>query len=43
MDAAAMMLTIELAVLNGVNQFAMIHDSYGTVAADMDILVGVPP
>ncbi len=39
MDASAMMLTIELAVLNGVTQFAMIHDSYGTVAADMDMLV----
>jgi DNA-directed RNA polymerase len=38
MDAAAMMLTIELAMLNGITQFAMIHDSYGTVAADMDML-----
>ena len=38
MDAAAMMLTIEMAMNNGVSQFAMIHDSYGTVAADMDML-----
>jgi DNA-directed RNA polymerase len=38
MDAAAMMLTIALALDNGVSQFAMIHDSYGTVAADMDML-----
>jgi DNA-directed RNA polymerase len=38
MDAAAMMLTIELAKLNGLDLFAMIHDSYGTVAADMDML-----
>lgn len=38
LDAAAMMLTIWLALDNGVTQFAMIHDSYGTVAADMDML-----
>jgi len=38
MDAASMMLTIALALDNGVVQFAMIHDSYGTVAADMDML-----
>jgi len=38
LDAAAMMLTICLALDNGVDQFAMIHDSYGTVAADMDML-----
>lgn len=38
MDAAAMMLTIELALTKGLSQFAMIHDSYGTVAADMDAL-----
>jgi DNA-directed RNA polymerase len=40
MDASAMMLTIQLALNNGVTQFAMIHDSYGTVAADMDMLAG---
>lgn len=38
LDASAMMLTIGLALDNGVEQFAMIHDSYGTVAADMDML-----
>ncbi|MCP3400431.1 DNA-directed RNA polymerase [Bradyrhizobium sp. CCGB20] len=38
MDAAAMMLTINLALDNGITTFAMIHDSYGTVAADMDML-----
>lgn len=38
MDAAAMMLTIDMALDNNVNAFAMIHDSYGTVAADMDML-----
>jgi DNA-directed RNA polymerase len=38
MDAAAMMLTINLALDNGITSFAMIHDSYGTLAADMDKL-----
>lgn len=38
LDASAMMLTIERARERGVTQFAMIHDSYGTVAADMDTL-----
>lgn len=38
MDAAAMMLTIALARHNGVTQFAMVHDSYGTTAAKMDML-----
>lgn len=38
MDASAMMLTIARVQGQGVSQFAMIHDSYGTVAADMDKL-----
>lgn len=38
LDAAAMMLTIDMSLDNGITSFAMIHDSYGTVAADMDIL-----
>lgn len=38
LDASAMMLTIALSLDNGVSQFAMIHDSYGTVPADMDML-----
>lgn len=38
LDAAAMMLTIAMALDNGVTSFAMIHDSYGTHAADMDML-----
>lgn len=38
MDAAAMMLTIRDAAANGVTQLAMIHDSYGTVAADTEAL-----
>lgn len=37
-DGAMLMLTIELAKLNGISSFAMIHDSYGTVAPDMDML-----
>jgi DNA-directed RNA polymerase len=38
LDAAAMMLTISLCLDNGVVAFAMIHDSYGTVAPDMPML-----
>jgi DNA-directed RNA polymerase len=38
LDAAAMQLTIELALDNGVGSFAMVHDSYGTLAADMPML-----
>lgn len=38
MDASAMMLTIRAALAMGVTQFAMIHDSYGTLAADTDTL-----
>jgi DNA-directed RNA polymerase len=38
LDAAAMQLTIEMAMDNGVTSFAMIHDSYGTLAADMPML-----
>lgn len=38
LDAAAMMLTIGVALDRGITQFAMIHDSYGTVAADTDKL-----
>lgn len=34
LDAAAMMITIDLALDEGINNFAMIHDSYGTLAAD---------
>lgn len=36
LDAAAMMATINVALDRGIEQFAMIHDSYGTVAADTD-------
>jgi DNA-directed RNA polymerase len=38
LDAAAMMLTIAMCLDNGVTSFAMIHDSYGTVAPDMPML-----
>lgn len=37
-DAAHMMRTVVLAADNGVQDFAMIHDSYGTHAADTGIL-----
>lgn len=38
LDAAALMLTVERAAGEGVEAFAMVHDSYGTHAADMPIL-----
>lgn len=41
LDASAMMLTINAAVTRGVSHFAMIHDSYGTHAADSQMLAVV--
>jgi DNA-directed RNA polymerase len=38
MDAAALMLCVNLAAPRGVDFFMMIHDSYGTVAADTPAL-----
>lgn len=38
LDASAMMLTIVEAQASGVEHFAMIHDSYGTLASDTDAL-----
>lgn len=38
LDAAALMKTVCACLDNGVSTFAMIHDSYGTYAADSDIL-----
>lgn len=38
LDAAALTQTVNLARENGIEAFAMIHDSYGTVAADTDML-----
>ncbi len=38
MDASAMMLTINRCLDDGIGAFAMIHDSYGTYAADTDRL-----
>lgn len=38
MDAAAMTITITKALKEGISQFAMIHDSYGTHAADTPVL-----
>jgi len=37
-DAAHLMLTVCTALENGIADFAMIHDSYGTHAADTDVL-----
>lgn len=38
MDASAMMETVRLCRANDVQSFAMIHDSYGTVAADTETM-----
>jgi len=38
LDAAALMLTVNQAAANGIEHFAMIHDSYGTLAADAAVL-----
>jgi DNA-directed RNA polymerase len=39
LDAAALMLTVSRAADNGIEAFAAIHDSYGTVPADMPVLL----
>jgi DNA-directed RNA polymerase len=38
MDAAALVGMVSLALDQGINQFAVIHDSFGTLACDMDML-----
>lgn len=38
MDAAALVKCVNLSATNGLTSFAMIHDSYGTLAADTEML-----
>lgn len=38
MDATHLMVSTDVAVCNGINAFAMIHDSFGTHAADTNML-----
>ncbi len=38
LDAAALMLAVQWAATNGMDRFAMVHDSYGTVPAECDLL-----
>lgn len=38
LDAAALMITVAQAASDGMESFAMIHDSYGTLAADCSLL-----
>lgn len=38
LDAACLMLTVNRSVDEGIQNFAMVHDSYGVLAADMDML-----
>lgn len=40
LDAAALMLTVNAAADSGIQHFAMVHDSYGTLAADAPLLAG---
>jgi DNA-directed RNA polymerase, mitochondrial len=39
LDAAALCLAVEFAIRHGTTAFAMVHDSFGTHAADLDNLV----
>ena len=41
LDASVMMKTIDKAVRRGITHFAMIHDSYGTHAADAPALANI--
>jgi DNA-directed RNA polymerase len=38
MDACALMMSVRRALSCGVRNFGMVHDSYGTLAADMDTM-----
>lgn len=38
LDAAAMRMFINLAADNGIEHFAVVHDSFGTVAGDVDLM-----
>ncbi len=41
LDAAALMLTVNQAADSGIQHFAMVHDSYGTLAGDAPVLAAV--
>ncbi|WP_298996833.1 DNA-directed RNA polymerase [uncultured Desulfovibrio sp.] len=41
LDAAALMRTVQHCLACGITRFAMIHDSYGTLAADSEKLAGL--
>ncbi len=43
LDSSAMMLTIDAALDEGITNFAMIHDSYGTLATDTERLSPAHP
>lgn len=40
LDAAALVGMVNLALDHGISQFAVVHDSFGTLACDMDMLGG---
>ena len=39
LDSSALMRTVNIAVENGVKNFATVHDSFGTTAGDMNVLI----
>ena len=39
LDSSAMMRTVNIAYSKGVNNFATVHDSFGTTAGDMQTLI----
>ena len=40
MDACALRMFVNVAVENGLHDFALVHDSYGAPAAKVDLMVG---
>ena len=38
LDAAALVGMVDLALTQGITQFSVVHDSFGTLACDMDML-----
>jgi DNA-directed RNA polymerase len=38
MDACALMMSVRRSVEAGITSFGMVHDSYGTLAEDMDVM-----
>lgn len=41
LDAAALMMTVDLCAMNGIESFAMVHDSYGVLAGDAPLMANM--